>query len=343
MRARAAECGAAALLISGDASVRYLSGFSSPGDGRVLITPDSAHLITDGRYTAQAREESPLELEITREWKQRVAELVGRAELAIEAEQITLAEFDALGAVLGRAPIRTEGLLRPLRMVKNEAEIAALREAARITDLAFHHIIGSIRPGVREIDLAFEIERFMVAQGADGAGFDIVVASGIRSAMPHGTASRKELAPHEAITFDFGAVLHGYHADMTRTVFLGEPHPEQQALWEAVAEAHRRGLAAVAAGVAGREVDARAREALAERGLAELFAHSLGHGVGLDIHEGPSLSHKSADVLQVGMVVTVEPGVYRPGDVGVRTEDLLVVEQSGCRLLSHSPLELIVL
>ena len=343
IRALLTAAGAEALLVSQPANVRYLSGFTSPEDGSVLVTRDDAILITDGRYLAQAREESPLDLEVTRETDSRVAALIGDGELAIEADHLSVAGYDALGRVLGRAPIKTEHLLRPLRMVKNDAEIAVLREAARITDRAFEHIRNQVRPGVCEIDLALELERFMVACGADGAGFGTIVASGQRSAMPHGLASRKPLAQGELITFDFGAVLHGYHADMTRTVALGDPSDSHLALWEAVAEAHRRGLAGVAPGASGKEVDSLAREALAERGLAELFAHSLGHGVGLDIHESPSLSQKSQDVLTPAMVVTVEPGVYRPGDAGVRTEDLVVVTDGGHEVLSHSPLELLTL
>jgi Xaa-Pro aminopeptidase len=218
-----------------------------------------------------------------------------------------------------------------------------LREAARITDLAFEHILGHIRPGAVELALALEIERAMVSEGADGAGFGVIVASGPRSAMPHGLASHKALAAGELITFDFGAVLHGYHADMTRTVALGAPSDEHLALWNAVSEAHAAAVAEVAPGVAASDLDQRARGVLAEHGLAELFAHSLGHGVGLDIHEGPSLSQRSDDVLEPGMAITVEPGVYRPGDAGVRTEDLVVVTDTGYEVLSHSSLELIVL
>jgi Xaa-Pro aminopeptidase len=194
-----------------------------------------------------------------------------------------------------------------------------------------------MKPGVTEVEVALELERAMRLNGAEGSAFDIIVASGVRGAMPHGVASQKRLAAGELVTLDFGAVVDGYHADMTRTVAIGEVGAEERRLFDAVLEAQQAALDAVAPGRSGREVDLVAREALARLGLEAAFTHSLGHGTGLVIHEGPRLSQRSEDVLEPGMVVTVEPGVYFPGFTGLRIEDLAVVTAEGREVLSRSP------
>lgn len=266
-----------------------------------------------------------------------VKDVLGGPRLAFEAESTPYALFAELREALGSEPVPTKGLVSELRLVKSPAEIATLREAARITDEAFAHILDVIRPGLREVDVALELERFMRRAGAEGASFAIIVASGVRSAMPHGVASSKPLARGELVTLDFGAKVAGYHADMTRTVALGEVSEAHERLYDAVLRAQEAALAAVAPNAEGRAVDAVARDSLAAAGLAEGFTHGLGHGVGLEVHERPRLSRLSQDTLRPGMVVTVEPGVYRPGDAGVRIEDLVVVTDAGCERLSGSP------
>lgn len=327
----------AAMLVTTPAGVRWLSGFTSPEDARVLITAHDAWLLTDGRYIAQAADESSVEPVIGRDWMAEVAARVRSGPLGVEAEHLTLATAAALAGRVGYEPVRTEGLVADLRRVKDDGEIDRIRRAADLTDRAYAHALDHVRPGVREVDVALEIERFVRTNGGDGVAFEIIVASGPRSAMPHGTASTKEIRDGELVTIDMGARVDGYCADMTRTVGVGDVSDAHRALFDAVLEAETAAVAAVAPGAAARDLDAVARDVLAGHGLAEAFAHSLGHGVGLDVHEGPSLSARSEDVLSAGMVVTIEPGAYLPGDAGVRIEDLVVVGADGHEVLSHSP------
>lgn len=330
--------GADALLVTQSANVRYLSNFSSPDDGRVLVTHDGAWLVTDSRYTVQAEEESALDVEITREWIEWVAARAADARIAVEAENCTLARYERLRELTGRDPVATTALVERVRTVKDADEIALLREAARITDHAFARVLdGTLRAGVREIDVALELEREMRAAGADGIAFEFIVASGPRSAMPHGVASTRVIASGDLVTLDFGARVAGYHADMTRAVAVGPIAPRLRELFDATLAAQEAAVAAIRPGITGREADAVARDLLAERGLADAFAHSLGHGVGLEIHEGPRLSGRSDDVLEPGMTVTVEPGVYLPDVGGVRIEDLVLVTADGHDVLSKAP------
>lgn len=328
-----------AMLVTTPASVRWLSGFTAPEDARVLITPHDAWLLTDGRYVAQADEESRLESIIERDWMSEVAARVRSGPLGVEAEHLTLASASSLAGKLGHEPVRTEGLVSRLRRVKDASEIDAIRRAAALTDRAFEHALGTLRPGVREVEVALEIERFVRTQGGDGMAFDVIVASGPRSAMPHGTASPKPIEAGELVTIDMGARVDGYCADMTRTVGVGEVAPAHRELFEAVLEAERAALAEVRPGAHGKDLDAVARDVLTAHGLGDAFAHSLGHGVGLDVHEGPALSSRSSDELAAGMIVTIEPGAYLPGDAGVRIEDLAVVTDDGHEVLSRSPKE----
>ncbi len=338
-RARIAAAGADALLVTAPANVRYLSGFSTPADGRVLVTGDDAWLLTDDRYTVQAEEESWLaEQVIARDWLARVAELAAGQALAIEAEHLTVAQRGTLERHLGREIVPTEGLLRPLRMRKRPFEIAWLREAARLTDLALGHVVEALlRAGVRELEVALELERVMRAEGADGASFDIIVASGPRSAMPHGVASDRRIEAGDLVTIDVGAKVAGYHADMTRAIGVGSVGEPLRGWYDAVLAAQRAAVDAVEPGVTGVALDGVARRQLAQSDLAEHFTHSLGHGTGLEIHEGPSLSSRSTDTLEPGMVVTVEPGVYVAGVGGLRIEDLVLVTEDGHEVLSATP------
>ncbi len=339
VRAGLERVGAEALLVTTPANVRYLSGFSSPDDATVVLTLDEAWLITDARYTVQAAEESWLAQQvITREALERAAALVGERTLAIEADHLTVSKRAALERHLGRTAMASEGLLRPLRMHKRPFEVAWLREAARITDVAVAHVVESVLgPGVRELDVALELERVMRSEGADGVSFEIIVASGPRSAMPHGVASPRRIESGDLVTIDCGARIGGYHADMTRAIGVGAVAEPLRGWFDHVLAAQRAGVAAVAPGAEAVAVDAAARDRLVAAGLGEAFAHSLGHGTGLEIHEGPSLSPKSSDTLAAGMVVTVEPGVYVADTGGLRIEDLVLVTDDGAEVLSHTP------
>ncbi|MCL6445814.1 MAG: aminopeptidase P family protein, partial [Alicyclobacillus sp.] len=229
------------------------------------------------------------------------------------------------------------GLTSELRARKSADELAIIRKAARIADAAFDHILGYLRPGLTELEVALELEVFMRKQGATGAAFTTIVASGVRSALPHGTATEKPLEHGDLVTFDFGAVVDGYVSDLTRTVVLGKPSAEQQRVYQIVLEAQERALAALNAGCTGRDMDSVARSFIADQGYGDAFGHSLGHGIGLEIHEAPRLSKTSTDLLEAGMVVTVEPGIYLPGWGGVRIEDDVVIEAGRIQLLTHAP------
>lgn len=345
LRALFKDLGVDGMLVSAPENVRYLSSFSSPDDGMVLITPDGATLLTDGRYTAQAAEESTLPVDIapsSQNLRERAGALAGKHRMGVESEHVSLKAYSDLSARFSGGCVGLDDVIAPLRLVKDEAEISALREAARITDLAYQEALKVVKPGVTEVEVALTLERVMRVNGAE-SGFDIIVASGTRGAMPHGVASQKRIEAGELVTLDFGAAYQGYHADMTRTVAIGEIGAEERRMFDAVLESQKAAVAAVAPGKLGSEVDAVARNILAKHNLADGFVHSLGHGTGLRIHEGPRLSAKSGDVLKPGMIVTVEPGVYYPGFTGLRIEDLVLVTDNGHEVLSHSPKEFLAL
>ncbi|MGL4611114.1 MAG: M24 family metallopeptidase [Trueperaceae bacterium] len=340
LREHIAKADAHALLVTQPANVRYLSKFTTPEDAYVLVTLDKVLFITDGRYTVQAAQEVTLETHITQPGspvQTQVAELAKPYKLAVEADAITLAFATHLQETLKREVIPTSNLIKNMRLIKSAQEIEFIRESAALTDKAFNYILNVLDTGMTEIEVALELERFLRKQGSEGVAFDIAVASGERSAMPHGVASQKTIGMGELVALDFGAVLHGYHSDMTRTVGMGEVPDDQQALYAAVLETQELALSQIAPKKSGKAIDQLTRDHFKKRGLEQYVVHSLGHGVGLEIHEGPTLSQRQEDFLDVGMVVTVEPGLYVPGKAGVRIEDLVVVTENGCERLSHSP------
>lgn len=343
LRAKFQKASADALLVTTPANVRWLTGFSTPEDGRVLITREEVLLLTDFRYDVQSHDESAVPVVITMDWQSEVLKRTGNGMLAIEADSMTVALKEQLDSRLGEPTISMTEVFRDLRMIKQPFEIALLQEAARITDAAFSHILGFMKPGLRELDVALELSRFMRDHGAEGDSFDIIVAGGHRSAMPHGVASARVLEEGDLVTLDFGANYRGYHADMTRSVALGEPGPRLRGMYAAVLEALLAAREALKPGITGADADAVARGVLARHGLDALFTHSLGHGTGLQIHEEPRLSSKSQTVLEPGMIVTVEPGVYENGFGGLRIEDMCVITDDGHRTMSKSERELIVL
>lgn len=214
-------------------------------------------------------------------------------------------------------------------MIKTDSEIKILKEAAQIADAAFEHILSFIRPGVSEIEVSNELEFFMRKQGATSSSFDIIVASGLRSALPHGVASEKVIEKGDFVTLDFGAYYKGYCSDITRTIAVGEPSDKLKEIYNVVLEAQIRGVNGIKAGLTGREADALTRDYITEKGYGEYFGHSTGHGVGLEIHEAPGLAFRSETVLEPGMAVTVEPGIYIPGVGGVRIEDDIIITSEG--------------
>lgn len=332
-----ASKGIEAVLLKDENSIRYLTGFS--GDSSLLYLDNKqAVLITDGRYTEQARLEMPNMFKVL-EYKPVDGKSIWRAavELAKEDKVHSLgfdgawysyAEFSVLQEI-------AEGLvlqnldLSEIRMVKDKQELELLKHAAWIADDAFNQLLGDIKPGCTERELAARLEYYMRERGSEKVSFDTIVASGERGALPHGMASDKKVEGGELVTFDFGAVYKGYHSDITRTVMVGLATGWQREVYSVVEAAQRRGLKEAKIGMTGKELDALVRKVITDCGYGEYFIHGLGHGVGLEIHEMPNVNKRGATVLENGMIFTIEPGIYIPGKGGVRIEDTVVLTEEG--------------
>ncbi len=348
LRAKLRERQLDAILISHPSNRRYITGFTG-SSGFALVTLQEAILLTDFRYIKQAEEQSP-HFKIVRHSRQVFDTLretcreLGLSSLAFEKDHLTYGQVEKLREALdGLSTVPVSGLIESLRMVKDEQELAILRKAVAIVDEVFNRIIQEIRPGLQEREIAIRMETMMRELGASGSAFDIIVASGPRSALPHGVASERVLEKGDLITLDFGAVYQGYCSDLTRTVMLGEPSPKQREIYEIVKEAQQAAVDGIRPGITGREADAIAREKIAAAGYGDYFGHGTGHGIGLDVHESPTVSPFGEQVLAPGMVVTVEPGIYLPEFGGVRIEDDVVVTENGHEVLTQSSKELIIL
>ncbi|KIQ95635.1 putative peptidase [Anoxybacillus thermarum] len=347
LRAQFAEYGIDGFLITNEYNRRYMTNFTGTA-GVVLISETDAVFITDFRYVEQAmRQIEGYEIvQHTQTLIEEVAkqvERLGIQKLGFEQDDLSYATFSSYEKALKTTLIPVSGAVEKLRLIKSEAEIKILKEAAEIADAAFRHILDFIRPGVREIDVANELEFFMRKQGATSSSFDIIVASGVRSALPHGVATEKVIEKGELVTLDFGAYYKGYCSDITRTVAVGEVSDELKRIYDVVLQAQLRGVEHIRAGMTGREADALTRDYISACGFGEYFGHSTGHGLGMEVHETPALSMRSDTVLQPGMVVTVEPGIYIAGLGGVRIEDDIVITEDGNERLTLSPKDLITL
>ncbi|MCX8007468.1 MAG: Xaa-Pro peptidase family protein [Coriobacteriia bacterium] len=343
--------GIPAMLITDASNMRYLTGFDDVFDDGInaacLVTAERARFYTDARYreaAAQAAigtpwsvrcESGSLYIDICRELQAE-----GVSELGLESS-VPYGRFKFISEQFVGSVRVLDGLVEGVRQTKDAAEIERIEEAARVTDAAFEHALGFIKPGRTEREVALEIEFWMRTHGADAVAFQPIVASGPNSSRPHATVTDRRIGQGDIVKLDFGACVRGYRADMTRTVVVGEADEQQRRVYEAVLEANLAGIAAIRGGIPAAEVDAAARAVLERHGLADRFSHGTGHGVGLDIHELPTLNARSRDQLRTGSVVTVEPGVYLEGVFGVRIEDLVVVEEAGCRVLTSSPKDLI--
>ena len=345
LRPALAALGADAALITSPANVRYLTGLASsnaalllpaagPGDATSDATGgaigDGPVLATDSRYAGTARQASPdLEILIDRYIEPalaRVAATGGVRRLAFEAHEMTVERYQAFaGAVSGTELVPLGRAVEEIRMAKDEQEIALLARACEITSRAFEQIVPLIRPGVTERELAIALERAMTDLGGDGLAFDTIVASGPNGAIPHHVPSGRAFAAGDMITVDCGARYQGYHADMTRTVVLGEAADWQRNIYALVAAAQAAGIEAAVPGADVQAVDAAARDLIEEAGHRGHFQHGLGHGVGLEIHEAPIMGYGRTGTLGDRVPITVEPGIYLPGQGGVRIEDTLVV------------------
>jgi Xaa-Pro aminopeptidase len=354
LRRRLTKTGLSGLLVTHLPDIRYLSGFT--GSSAALgITRRSARLFTDGRYKTQAAAEvSAAQVDIVTgppavaavQW---LAAQAGMESAGFDPTHTTVADLSRLRAELPSRLRRNflvevpASLVEPLRLIKDADEMKVMAEAALIGCQLFEHILNFIRPGIPEIEIAAELEHQARIKGAEGMSFETIVASGERSALPHGKASTARLPRKGFVTLDFGIIREGYCSDMTRTVYLGKPGAEERTAYEAVLEAQESAVAAVAPGVSCGEVDEAARSVLRKAGMADAFTHSTGHGVGIEIHESPRVGAEQKTKLQPGMVVTIEPGVYWPGKFGIRIEDMVAVSRAGGQVLTPAPKALIEL
>ncbi|MBM4032126.1 MAG: aminopeptidase P family protein [Planctomycetes bacterium] len=334
--------GVDAFLVADAANVTYLTGFT--GDSTyLLVSPGHAWLITDGRYTEQAATEAK-GCEVVRhrvsliKTSARLAKKSGATKLGFEPNVLTVAAHEDLTKEIKSVEaVAKKGLVEKLRQVKDKDEIARIRAAVKAADAAFLALRARLAAGLTEAEAANGLEFEMRRLGARKGSFDAIVAAGARSSLPHARATQAVIAPGSPVLVDWGVELDLYCSDCTRVLFLGPPSAKWRRVYEAVRKAQARALAAIRPGVPCKKVDGAARRHIRRAGYASAFKHSLGHGVGLRVHEGPTLSAKSEDTLREGMVVTVEPGIYLPGWGGVRIEDLVVVRRHGAELLSSLP------
>ena len=343
-----AEAGADAVLITSGPNVRYLTGLASSNAALLLAADGTAVLATDSRYTLAAQRDCPdLELITERFIEPRLAaEMTSRAlrTVAFEAHEMSVERHQELAAKAGGVTTVPFGRkIEELRTVKDPSEIELLATACRITCQAVADVFSLIRPGLTERKLAAALDARMAELGAERPAFDTIVASGPNGAIPHHAPTDRPMRRGDLITMDFGARYGGYHADMTRTVALGEPAGWQREIYELVAAAQRAGLDAARPDADVGEVDAAARDLIRDAGHGDHFQHGLGHGVGLEVHEAPTIGYARTGKLASRVPVTVEPGVYLPGRGGVRIEDVLVVGAGGTGLLTTTTRELLVL
>lgn len=337
----------AGMLITSSSNLRYMTNFTGTS-GLAIVTDNHAVFITDFRYTEQAKKQAK-QFEVIEYQGNVIDEVAKQVErlkidrLGFEQEHMTFYTYELYKNKLSCELVPTSNMIEKLRIIKDESEIKLIKKAAAIADQAFEHILSYIKPGVRERDIANELEFFMRKLGATSSSFDIIVASGVRSALPHGVASDKIIEHGEIVTLDFGAVYEGYCSDLTRTVAVGDPGEKLKEIYSIVLEAQTLGVEKIKPGMSGKEADAITRNYIAKHGYGEYFGHSTGHGIGLDIHEGPTLSMRSTQLLEKGMVVTVEPGIYITGIGGVRIEDDILLTNDGNERLTHSRKDFIIL
>lgn len=335
-----------ALLVSSSVNLRYLTGFTG-SNGRLLLHPAGSVLFTDPRYSVQARRQTGCKVRVVKgPMEPAVAAAVGRAHLkrvGFENTRIPYETHRLLDSLLpGEIELKPVGvLIERRRMVKSPAELERMRLAARINGQAFQDSIRRIRPGMKEIEVAGEIDYRMRKRGAEAAAFETIVASGPRSALPHARPEPRPVLVNQLLLVDMGAARDGYASDMTRMLAPGKATRRMREWHAAVLEAQLAAVDAVREGVTAGQVDAAARRVLRRHGLDRLFAHATGHGLGLEVHEAPRLGRHEKTRLLAGMVITIEPGVYQEGWGGIRIEDTVVVTRAGCEVLTPVPKQLV--
>ncbi|MBN2284527.1 MAG: aminopeptidase P family protein [Deltaproteobacteria bacterium] len=328
-------------------NIRYLTGFTG-SEGALLVTGGAVVLLVDGRYTTQAREE------VTscgiREFSDPVAGITDAvrkerlSSLGFEATVLSYDTYRRLAENLNGVRLHPlSGEPAAIRSRKDSGEVTAMKRAAAIAASSLTGIIDMIRPGAVERDIAFALESAMRDEGSEKPAFETIVASGEHAAMPHARPGSRKIEKGDFVVIDYGAVSDGYNSDETCTFMVGEPTTRQRKVYRIVKEAHDRAIEAVKAGASCSEIDGRARSVIEKAGYGGYFSHGTGHGVGLEVHEPPRVSSRSTEVLETGMVVTVEPGIYIPGTFGIRIEDMVLVGESGGEILTKMPKELTVL
>lgn len=334
-----------------EVSCYWLTGFHST-DGAVVTGPADTSLFVDSRYyeAAQKARESGVLAEDTRVFLQNkgplkaILENIAPCRLAIDSTAVSLARFEQLKAALqGYDLVPVNNICGEFRMVKTPDELEKMKKAQAITDKAFTHILGFIKEGVTERELAAEIEYFVKRNGGDGMAFDTIAVSGKNSSLPHGVPGKDKLTKNSFITMDFGAKYKGYCSDMTRTVVLGKADAAMKKVYFTVLKAQEAAIDAARGNVLGKEMDAIARDIIEEAGYGPYFGHSLGHSLGIEIHEMPNFAPRSENLVPAGAVMTVEPGIYLEGKYGVRIEDMVYLTKDGYENLTSSPKDLIEL
>lgn len=334
-----------AVFISSYPNIFYYSGFTSE-DANLIISHDRQILITDSRYTIQAKQQSP-EFEIVDITKglENIFSGISETLIGYEEGNVTVKQYRTIRSKLGshKELIEMQKRISAPRRIKSEYEIKRIGEAEKIGDEAFSYILSRIKAGRTERDIALELEYFMKKQGATDLSFDTISASGVRSAMPHGMASDKVIEKGDFLTLDFGCVFEGYCSDMTRTVVVGKADERQREIYDIVLKAQESAISELECGKKCSDIDFVARKIISDAGYGANFGHGLGHSVGIEIHEMPSLSPKCDDIIKSGHILTVEPGIYIENWGGVRIEDLTAVTENGVINLTHSPKNLIEL
>lgn len=342
--------GADCALITSDISRRYFTGMKSSA-GIVLVFRNAAYLLIDFRYIEKARNTvKDCEVIEQQSLKEQIAELMKKhnaRSIAVEAADMTLSRMAFYEEKFPEFEFIKSGELSDniseMRTVKTADEIEKIKSAQRIAEKAFDEALNFINPGVTEREISLCLDEFMLRNGAEALSFETIALGGKNTSMPHGVPSEYTVKSGDFVLMDFGAVYDGYHSDMTRTVCVGKPSEKMEEVYNIVLDAQLKALDTVKAGITGAQLDRSARDVIKNAGYGECFGHSLGHGVGMEIHEFPTASEKSETVLKENMVVTVEPGIYLPEEFGVRIEDFVVVTEKSCENLTKCPKKMIIL
>ncbi len=339
-------------IIESEAARRYFTGFSADS-GYLIVSKNGNVFLTDSRYIEAAQAQVDCcDVVLLTDAKVQIPKYLKKfncSSIAIEANHVTVSGLRDYGKMFKAEDFkaifdsRFDKLIRYLRCAKNAEEVSNIKAAQAIAQAAYDHVIRYIKPGMTEKDVALALDFYMLRNGAEKVSFDTIVVSGKKTSLPHGIPTDKTIEFGDFVTMDFGAVVNGYHSDMTRTVAVGEASDEMAEIYSTALEAQTAAIKKAAAGVAAKDVDAAARSVIEEAGYGRYFGHSTGHGVGVEIHEEPHVSPKSDYVLREGNVITAEPGIYIPDKFGVRIEDMLLITADGCENLTSTPKELTVL